>query len=195
MDCRRPLRAEQARQSQMHQEIAQFRRIENVCVIERGKCGHRGSEAEFLVVGREFRQRRSAFRIRAAFVSHHGGEANPPMSTYFAESDLAFIQKLNQRRAGNIERIGCFLSSQFSLHGNEGSGISLGHFLKNSHEHPRRGGRDLDRFAAATSDQAKTQRARLHARGENAAGFFRENRLGFGRQICCGLGQLRVSLI
>jgi hypothetical protein len=131
----------------MHEQIPQLGRIEHVRVIECGERGHseslertgkvpHHSEPQFLVVGGEIGEDCPALGIRASLVGHQRFEADAAVRTDAAIFDLALVEKLNQRRARDVQHVRRFLSGEFGLYGDECHRVAPRHFLKNVNEHP-----------------------------------------------------------
>ncbi len=115
-------------------------------------------EPDFLIVRRQCRQGRSPVRIGPALVRHQSFESDAAMRTDAAEFDFSLVEKLDQRRPGNVQHVCCFLSGEFGSHWNERDGIPARHLLKNVDQHLYCGGRNLYRLLAGIVDHSKPQR-------------------------------------
>ena len=52
------------------------------------------------------------------------------MGANLAVFDLAFVEHLDQGRAGNAEHVGCFLGGQFGMNWDHRNGVSATHSLR-----------------------------------------------------------------
>jgi len=87
----RPMGTEDARQCEVHEEVAQPGRVEHICVEEGPKCRHE-SDPNLLVIGCQFVEDREAFRVDSPFMGHQGLEANAAMRSDLPVLDLAFVK-------------------------------------------------------------------------------------------------------
>jgi hypothetical protein len=110
----RPMGTEDARQCEVHEEVAQPGRVENICVEEGPECRHE-SDPDLLVVGGQFVEGREAFGMDSPLVGHQGLETHPAMGSNLPVFDLAFVQHLNERRPRNAQHVGCLLGGQFRV--------------------------------------------------------------------------------
>ena len=86
----RPMGTKGARQCQVHEEVPQPRRVEDIGVEEGPECRHK-SDPDLLIVSNKFIERGKAFGMSLAFVRYEGLEAHPTMGANPAIFDLAFV--------------------------------------------------------------------------------------------------------
>ena len=79
--------AEDARQCEVHEEVPQPRRVQNICVEEGPECRHE-SDPDLLVVGGQFVESSETFGMGLPLVSHQGLEAYPAMGANLPNSIL-----------------------------------------------------------------------------------------------------------
>ena len=87
----RPMSAEDVRQCEVHEEVPQPGRVENICVVKGPEYCHE-SDPDLLVIGDQFAEGREAFRMDSPFVGHHGLETHPTMRSNLPVLDPAFVQ-------------------------------------------------------------------------------------------------------
>jgi hypothetical protein len=95
MNFRRPMGMEEARQCEVHQEVPQPGRIQDICVEEDPECRHE-SDPDLLVVGSQFVEHGEAFGMGSLLVSKQRLEADSTMSSDLPEVDLPVVKKLDQ---------------------------------------------------------------------------------------------------
>ena len=77
----------------------------------------------------------AALGIGSAFVSHEGFESYASVRAYAAIFDLAFVEKLDQRRPRDVEHVGGFLRGEFGVDRDQCNCVSARHFLQDVDKH------------------------------------------------------------
>lgn len=90
-----PPRTKYAGQCEVHEEIAQLGRVQNVRVIEDDECGH-NLDSDLLVVCGELGESGPALGIGRALICHQGLKPDSAVGSNFAVFDFAFVQELNE---------------------------------------------------------------------------------------------------
>jgi hypothetical protein len=180
VDFGRPMGTKGARQCQVHEEVPQPRRVEDIGVEEGPECRHK-SDPNLLIVSNKFSERGKAFGMSLAFVRHEGLEAHPTMGANPAIFDLAFVEQLNERRPRDAEHVGSLLGRQFGVYRDHRDRVSATHFVEDSDQHLEGENGEYDRLIFGCSDDPEAKRGlRAKPGGEDAAGFL--GLFGFGRR-------------
>jgi len=97
----RPMGTEDARQCEVHEEVAQPGRVEHICVEEGPECRHE-SDPNLLVIRCQFVEDCDALRVDTALMGDQGLKANAAMRSDLPVLDLAFIEQLDERRPRDV---------------------------------------------------------------------------------------------